>query len=88
MCIRDRDVAIAEQLTTPHAPRLATVHCTLQARLKHRALGADALGLRDVSEVVGEEDGGGNAQLGAGGLLPPGFPFARKCLDGLLLSLF
>ncbi|SVE11054.1 uncharacterized protein METZ01_LOCUS463908 [marine metagenome] len=51
-----QDVAIAEQLSAPHAPWLAVADRLLKAQLEHRAGGTDPLGLLDVTRLVGEED--------------------------------
>ena len=72
-------MAVTKQLSAPNAPRLSAVDGAFEARLEHRAFGADVLGLHDVPDVVAEEDRGGDAEAFTGGLLAPGLSFVDQC---------
>lgn len=67
------DLARDEQLTTPDTPLLATSEGRVEALHDDGAGGADALGIGDVGDLVGEEEASGfSATVGARGVAFPG----------------
>src|SRR5690606_2396031 len=73
------DLAVEEQLAAPHAPRLAPLERTLEARDEGRAGGADVLGPGDVLELLAEEHPGElTAAVVAAGVRPPGVLAAEE----------
>src|SRR6266513_901476 len=55
LALLGEDLAVAQELTAPDTPGLATGQSAGQAGLPHRAGLAEGLGNRDVVELLGEE---------------------------------
>src|SRR4051794_1964134 len=55
LALLGQDLAVGEQVSAPDAPRLTPLEGTLEARLGHRAEGADGLGPGDVVDLLREE---------------------------------
>src|SRR3954471_18108516 len=70
------DLAVREELATPHAPRLTPLDGRGEALVLDRALDAERLGPQDVVELLREEQVHERAgAVGAARVDPPGFVF-------------